>query len=57
MKYSVRVQDEVCAMMTRQDYMEGRCSHRDYYGEIVQAAHIQYPTLLLCQPIAARGCG
>ena len=29
-------------MLTRQDYLAGRCSHREYYGDIVDELRTKY---------------
>ena len=29
-------------MNTRKDYMNGKCTHREYYEEIAKEAHISY---------------
>ncbi len=31
-------------MFTRKDYLEGRCSHRDFYGQIVERAGLVFPS-------------
>lgn len=34
-------------MLTRKDYINGNCSHNEYYGEIVSLANITAPSWIM----------
>jgi len=44
-------------MMTRKQYLDGVCSHEDYYGEIADAAHIKGSAIALDRVKAALKAG